>query len=329
MNFVGRMLARAARTYVRCIGIALDGKRFHDFSDFVPVSEIDSPKLDDPSCTATFCRAIRRARSRSAHPPIREVPVLFHSSIPSRAALRALTLFFVMNAGCSKQSAEASRPASAAPALTSGTAPSAAPTPASSNMKQYASPSADRLGRLAPGTGIVVGEVAPNVSALDLDGRQVSLADLYKSGPILLAFYRGGWCPYCNTEIHSLTQAYPEYRKRGVTPVALSVEKPEQSSKLKATYTIPFPVLSDTEAKSLEAFHLIKKVPEEELAKMKSFGIDLEALSGKTHHEIAIPALFLIDRTGIVRFAHSDPDFKVRPSTAQLLAAIDALKLED
>lgn len=194
-------------------------------------------------------------------------------------------------------------------------------------MKDYAAPAATRLGVLAPGTGIAVGQRVPDVSALDLDGRHVSLAEFYKQGPILLAFYRGGWCPYCNTEIHALTQAYPEYRKRGVTPVALSVDKPEEGAKLKATYVIPFPVLSDSDAKSLDAFHLVKKVGDEEAAKMKSFGVDLEAFSGKPHHEIAIPALFVIDRSGTVLFAHSDPDFKVRPTTAQLLAAIDALKL--
>ena len=65
------------------------------------------------------------------------------------------------------------------------------------------------------------------------------------------------------------------------------------------------------------------------VAKMKGFGVDLERSSGQTHHEIAIPSLFLIDRTGVVRWAHSDPDFKVRPSTAQILAAIDVAKLTD
>jgi peroxiredoxin len=56
---------------------------------------------------------------------------------------------------------------------------------------------------------------------------------------------------------------------------------------------------------------------------MKGFGVDLESYSGQTHHQIAIPSLFLIDRAGTVRWAHSDPDFKVRPSTDQILAAID------
>jgi peroxiredoxin len=73
----------------------------------------------------------------------------------------------------------------------------------------------------------------------------------------------------------------------------------------------------------LEAFHVVNKVDGGTLAKMKGFGVDLERYSGKTHHEIAIPSLVLIDRTGVVRWAHSDPDFKVRPSTAQILATID------
>jgi peroxiredoxin len=77
----------------------------------------------------------------------------------------------------------------------------------------------------------------------------------------------------------------------------------------------------------IEAFHVVNKVDPETLAKMKTFGVDLERSSGKAHHEIAIPSLFLIDRTGRVRWAHSDPDIKVRPSTAQILAAIDSLHL--
>ena len=144
---------------------------------------------------------------------------------------------------------------------------------------------------------------------------------------MLLAFYRGGWCPFCNVEIHSLVEAYPEYQKRGVTPVAVSVDRAEAAAKMQATYAIPFPVLSDSDAKVLEAFHVVRTVEGEELAKMKGFGVDLEHYSGNAQHQIAIPSLFLIDQKGVVRWAHSDPDFKVRPSTAQVLSAIDAAKL--
>jgi len=229
---------------------------------------------------------------------------------------------------CAKAPSDAA-PSAAASTSLAATAGVTAPKPtfAPPTPKEYAATAAERVGVLAAGTGIAVGQPAPDVHAQELSGKDVSLASLYAAGPILLAFYRGGWCPYCNMEIHSLSVAYPEFQKRGVTPVALSVDRPEAEATLKATYTIPFPVLSDPDARAIEAFHLVKNVSAEELAKMRSFGIDLEAYSGRTHHEIAIPALFLIDRAGVVRWAHSDPDFKVRPSTAQILAAIDAAKL--
>jgi peroxiredoxin len=193
--------------------------------------------------------------------------------------------------------------------------------------KPYATTPADRIGVLAPGTGVPVGQRVPDVHARDLDGKDVALSALYAKQPVLLAFYRGGWCPYCNTEIHELVAAYPEFQKRGVALVAASVDTPDAEAKLHATYSIPFAVLSDSDAAMIEAFHVVKHVEGDELAKMKSFGVDLEQYSGKTHHEIAMPSLFLIDRAGIVRWAHSDQDFKVRPSVAQMLAAIDQAKL--
>ena len=214
-----------------------------------------------------------------------------------------------------------------APSAPAATVPSA--PAAQLHMKDYSDPPADRIGVLAPGTGIPVGQKVPDVHARDLEGSDVSLASLYTKGPILLAFYRGGWCPYCSTENHALATAYLEYQKRGVTPVTVSVDTPDAEAKTKATYAIPFPVLSDSDATMIEAFHVVNKVDADMLAKMKGFGVDLERSSGKTHHEVAIPSLFLVDRTGVVRWAHSDPDFKVRPSTAQILAAIDAVKLTD
>jgi peroxiredoxin len=194
-------------------------------------------------------------------------------------------------------------------------------------MKEYQATPKERLGALSPNTGIPVGQKVPDLPAVSLDGATVRLSSFYAKGPILLVFYRGGWCPYCNTEIHSLTAAYPAFQKRGVTPVALSVDKPEAEAKMKATYSIPFPVLSDTSAELIKAFHLVNHVDGAMAEKMKGFGVDLEAYSGQTHHVIAIPALFLVDRSGVVRWAHSDPEFTVRPTMEQVLAAIDSTLL--
>jgi len=195
-------------------------------------------------------------------------------------------------------------------------------------MKEFDETPAPRLGTLPPNVGVPPGQPAPNAIVRDADGHDVQLQELIKKGPILLAFYRGGWCPYCNFEIHELTTAYPEYQKRGVLPVAISVDKQEEAAKLRATYTIPFPVLSDPELLAHEAFHVIHHADDAEVARLKANGVDLERNSGKTHHSIAIPALFLIDKAGVVRWAHADPEFKVRPRTRQILAAIDAAKLD-
>jgi peroxiredoxin len=185
----------------------------------------------------------------------------------------------------------------------------------------------EKLGVLAPGTGIAVGERVPDVHARDLNGKDVRLSAVVAQGPVLLVFYRGGWCPFCNFQIRELTRAYPEYQKRGIRVVAVSVDKPDEASKTNATYAIPFPVLSDSDLSMIQGFHVAMHMDDAQLAKMKSFGVDLEQYSGKGHHTIAIPSLFLIDSQGVVRWAHSDPSYTQRPTTSQILAAIDGVHL--
>ncbi len=194
------------------------------------------------------------------------------------------------------------------------------------SLTEYSAPSEQRLGVLAPGTGIAVGKKVPDVHARDVDGDDVTLASLYAKGPILLAFYRGGWCPFCNAEVRAFTVAYPDFQRRGVTPVAVSVDRIEADAKLRTTYDIPFPILSDTDAQIIDAFRVAKTVEGADLESMRSHDIDPSAYLDRAHHEIAIPALFLIDRSGVVLWAHSDRDFTVRPSMTQILAAIDATR---
>ncbi|MBH9807688.1 redoxin domain-containing protein, partial [Clostridioides difficile] len=99
------------------------------------------------------------------------------------------------------------------------------PSSSGSGMKEYAATPSARVGTLAPGFGVPLGQNAPDAVVQDTHGMFVPLADVYKKGAVLLAFYRGGWCPYCSYEIHELSVAFPEYQTRGVTPVAISVDK--------------------------------------------------------------------------------------------------------
>lgn len=179
------------------------------------------------------------------------------------------------------------------------------------------------LGQLPGDVGIEVGQPAPDARLENADGETLALAELRSRGPLLLVFYRGGWCPFCNLQIRALVEAYPEYERRGVTPVAISVDRPEEAAETRATYEIPFPVLSDPDLAAHEAFRVGRTVPPEELERLRGFGMDLEAASGRDHHVIAIPSVFYIDREGVVRWAHADLDYRTRPSNRQILDAID------
>ncbi|WP_160154271.1 peroxiredoxin-like family protein [Microbulbifer sp. ALW1] len=172
--------------------------------------------------------------------------------------------------------------------------------------------------------GLEVGSRPADFSVSSHKGDQVSLNGLVKEkAPILVVFYRGGWCPYCNVQIRQLAEAWPEFEKRGVTPVLISADKPDASALAKATYEIPFPVLSDPDLKAHEAFDVVVQIDDATAEKYKGYGIDLEAWSGRGHHKIAAPGIFLLDKTGTVQWAHVSKDYKTRPCVAQLLAVLD------
>jgi peroxiredoxin len=180
-----------------------------------------------------------------------------------------------------------------------------------------------QLGTLPEGLGVAVGQKAPEAMVEDSSGKPAKLSELIARGPVLLVFYRGGWCPYCNFQIRELGQAWPEFQKRGITPVALSVDRVQEAAKTKTSWQVPFPVLSDPDLVAHKAFRMVHTTSEQERQALKSFGIDLEGASGRQHHSFAVPGLFLIDKEGTVRWAHAEGDYKVRPKVEQVLAAMD------
>ena len=109
--------------------------------------------------------------------------------------------------------------------------------------------------------------------------------------------------------------------------MAISVDRIEEAAKTQATYSIPFPVLSDPDLAAHTAYRVTHRVEADEFSRLQGFGMDLEGASGQTHHVIATPALFVIDAEGVVRWAHADRDYTVRPSPSQILAAFDRLQL--
>jgi peroxiredoxin len=179
--------------------------------------------------------------------------------------------------------------------------------------------SADRLGSVPPGFGLAVGSKAPDATLPDVTGLSQRMSALYASGPVFVVFYRGGWCPFCNLQLHRLATAMPQFKQKGLQIAAISVDTPGEEAKTQAKQGVPFSMLSDSDLAVHKAFHVVHVPPDAEAKALAGYGVDLEKYSGQRHHSFAVPAIFLIDRTGTIRWQHIDQDYKTRPTPAQML----------
>jgi len=185
---------------------------------------------------------------------------------------------------------------------------------------------AEVLGTNDEGIGLAPGDKVASFNVHSFDGEAVSWQGLLERAPLLVVFYRGGWCPYCNVQIRQLTLAYPKFEERGILPVLISVDRPDASSLVQNAYEIPFPVLSDPALSAHEAFAVTMEVDAATVERYKEYGIDLPAWSGREDHKIAVPSAFFVDKSGVVRWAHSARDYRVRPSPQQLLDVADRIE---
>ena len=195
-------------------------------------------------------------------------------------------------------------------------------------VKQTSVSTVAELGQVPEGSGLSAGDAIADFQIQTFEAVETSFNDLLEDAPLLVIFYRGGWCPYCNFQIRELTVGYDAFKARGVMPVLISVDRVDGSSEIQKTYEIPFPVLSDTELAALTEFNVRLDIGPEDYERMQEYGIDLEDWSGKQHHVIAQSSAFIVDQAGIVKWAHVSSDFKVRPSNEQLLSVIDQLRGE-
>jgi peroxiredoxin len=168
-----------------------------------------------------------------------------------------------------------------------------------------------------------VGAQAPAFVVRDADGKPFPFTPAKLARPALLIFYRGGWCPYCNAHLKDLRRSEPKLVALGYDVLFLSTDRPEiLHSSLKEDMS--YRLLSDNEVRAARAFGVAFRLDDATFEKYKGYGIDLEATQGATHHELPIPAVFIVDRRGIIRFVHANPDYKVRLDAARLMAAAEA-----
>lgn len=166
-----------------------------------------------------------------------------------------------------------------------------------------------------------VGESAPQVTLRKPNGKEVETAELFARKPTLLIFYRGGWCPYCNTHLGQLAEIEGQLVKLGYQVVAVSPDRPEELKTTLDKGDYDYQLLSDSKMEFSKAFGLAFRVDDGTVEKYQTYGIDLDKASGEHHHLLPVPAVYIVDRRGEIKFAHWSPDYKTRLDNESLLNA--------
>jgi peroxiredoxin len=180
--------------------------------------------------------------------------------------------------------------------------------------------SPDDPARIRP---LAVGAPAPAFTVRDADGKPFHFAPSKLAKPVVLIFYRGGWCPYCNAHLKDLRVTEPKLVAMGYEMLFLSTDRPEiLRTSLKEA--VSYRLLSDNEVRAARAFGIAYRMDDATYEKYKGYGLDLESTQGAKHHELPVPAVIIVDRKGIVRFVHVDPDYTVRLDAASISAAAEA-----
>ncbi|MFC4278963.1 peroxiredoxin-like family protein [Achromobacter aloeverae] len=200
-----------------------------------------------------------------------------------------------------------------------GKPPYSVPRPVIDTMHRA---TAELIASGAAGRALKAGEQAPAFTLDDQDGKPVSSAGLLRQGPLVVTFYRGVWCPYCNMELQAIQAALPEIHAAGASVVAISPQLAANSRKSRRQNQLDFPILSDTRNDVAAAFGLRFALQDYLVDLYKSLKNDLPAFNGDPSWTLPMPARYVIAPDGTIVYAEVNPDYTRRPDPSEMLPAI-------
>ena len=171
---------------------------------------------------------------------------------------------------------------------------------------------------------LLIGMEAPDFTLRDVENQPFNFTSGVQAKPIVLTFFRGGWCPYCNMHLSELRLAEKQLKEMGFDIWFISIDKPELLLESLDDPDIGYTVYSDSALSATRAFGLAFRVDSELNERYLSYDIDLEKASGENHHVLPAPATYIIGTDGVINFAYINPDYKVRLHPDVLLAAATA-----
>ena len=166
------------------------------------------------------------------------------------------------------------------------------------------------------------GDTAPAFALPDASGKLVRSADLLALGPLVVCFFRGRWCPYCVTELEAWRDLFPALRHRGTLLVAISPQTVRQNDFTATQHTLPFPLLRDEGAAVAAEFGAAYSLPAAMQGYYRSILVNIPFVNGEQSWRLPVPATFVIDQSGVIRWSQGHADFRVRPEPTEALKAL-------
>ncbi|MEL4308546.1 peroxiredoxin-like family protein [Joostella sp. CR20] len=167
-----------------------------------------------------------------------------------------------------------------------------------------------------------VGDTFPNTTLPNAKGEKISLNNLNEGKKLIVSFYRGGWCPYCNLELKALQNSLDTFKENGAELVAITPETPDNSLSTSEKNNLSFEVLSDVDNVFAKEIGLVFELPEDIKAIYNNFGIDVKKHNNNDDFELPMPATFVLDENGKIIYQFVNEDYTKRAEIEDILKAL-------
>ncbi|MBO0592689.1 AhpC/TSA family protein [Cellulophaga sp. E16_2] len=168
------------------------------------------------------------------------------------------------------------------------------------------------------GKALQVGETAINFTLPNALGKKITLYDALENGPVILMWYRGGWCPYCNMQLHYMQEMLPEFKKLGASLLAITPETPDNSISTQEKNNLEFEVLSDVDNVVGFQYKVVFKLTDD-VKEIYENGFGLSNFNGTDKGELPLAATYIIGQDKVIQYAFLDADYRNRAEPQDLL----------
>jgi len=174
------------------------------------------------------------------------------------------------------------------------------------------------------GSALARGDAAPDFSLPEVRGGSATLSAYRARGPVVLSFYRGGWCPFCSLELQAWSAHYESLKARGGELIAISPEAPDHAAVRETTREAPFAVVTDADQSVAAAYGLVFELPADAAAAQRRLEAPLDRLNADGTWRLPVPATYVVDTEGVIVWAHAADDYTERAEPADVIAAVSA-----